>query len=79
MGVIVQKDQDDSKLNRQITADLRERATRTSREMDPDYVEDSEYTKNTKKTGHFGWIWFVLIVLAIISLVIIFMNVGIPS
>lgn len=76
MGVIVQKDQDHSRLNRQITADLREKAARTSRSLDPDYIEDSEYTKNTKKTGRFGWIWFVLIILAIASLVIIFMNIN---
>ena len=72
MGIMVQKNEDKSKLNEQINADLRERAARTSHEMDPDYVEDSEYAKNLKKTGRFSWIWAVLIVLAIISLIIIF-------
>ena len=72
MGIMVQKDEDKSKLNEQINADLRERAERTSKEMDPDYVEDSDYTKDLKKTGRFAWVWAVLIVLAIISLIIIF-------
>lgn len=72
MGIMVQKNEDNSKLNDMINADLRERAERTSKQMDPDYVEDSDYTKDLKKTGRFSWIWAVLIVLAIISLIIIF-------
>ena len=39
---------------------------------EPDLVEDSEYLRETKKTGRFGWVWLVLIVLAIISLISIF-------
>lgn len=69
---MVQKNEDNSKLNKQINADLRERAERTSKQMDPDYVEGSDYAKDLKKTGRFAWIWAVLIVLAIISLIIIF-------
>ncbi|MDO4889600.1 MAG: hypothetical protein Q4A25_02840 [Candidatus Saccharibacteria bacterium] len=72
MGIMVQKNEDNSKLNDMINADLRERAERTSKEMDPDYVEDSDYTKDLKKTGRFAWVWAVLIILAIISLIIIF-------
>ena len=72
MGIMVQKNEDKSKLDEQINADLLERAARTSKEMDPDYVEDSDYTKNLKKTGRFAWVWAVLIILAIISLIIIF-------
>ena len=72
MGIMVQKNEDNSKLNDMINADLRERAERTSKEMDPEYVEDSDYAKNLKKTGRFAWVWAVLIILAIISLIIIF-------
>lgn len=72
MGIMVQKNDDKSKLNEQINADLRERAMRASGDSDPDYVEDSEYAKNLKKTGRFSWIWAILIILAIISLIIIF-------
>ena len=72
MGIMVQKNEDNSKLNDMINVDLRERAERTSKEMDPDYVEDSDYTKDLKKTGRFAWVWAVLIILAIISLIIIF-------
>ncbi|MBQ8992423.1 hypothetical protein IJ103_02855 [Candidatus Saccharibacteria bacterium] len=72
MGIMVQKEDDNTELTKQINADLRERAERTSKEMDPDYVEDSDYAKDLKKTGRFAWVWAVLIILAIISLIIIF-------
>lgn len=77
MGVIVSKDQDRTKLQERISADLRNR-TQKSRDDDDadknlDFTEDSEYMKDTKKTGRFSWIWIVLIILAIISLIIIFL------
>lgn len=76
MGVIVTKDtEQSSKLNDRITADLREKAQETSRLSDPDMVEDAEYTQNMKKTGRFAWVWIILVVLAGISLFIIFGNV----
>ncbi len=72
MGIMMSKDEDrNSELNRRISADLRARA-QDSRRDDPDYVDDSEYVKDTKKTGKFTWVWIVLIILAIISLICIF-------
>ena len=73
MGVIVTKDEDDNtQLTERINADLRERMTRTAAvEGDPDYIEDSDYLKELKSTGRFSWIWFVLIALAIASLIFI--------
>ncbi|MBP3899601.1 hypothetical protein J6D24_02230 [Candidatus Saccharibacteria bacterium] len=72
MGIIVSKNNDEnSRLNQRITADLRERANKTALGEDPDLVEDSDYAKDLKKTGKYTWIWIVLIVLAIISLVVI--------
>lgn len=72
MGIIVSKDNDEnSRLNQRITADLRERANKTSYGEDPDLVEDSDYAKDLKKTGKYTWIWVVLVILAIISLVCI--------
>ncbi len=71
MGIMMTKDMDrDSELNSRITADLRAR-TQQTRDDDPDYVDDAAYIKDTKKTGKFTWIWIVLIVLAIISIVFI--------
>ncbi|MBR3264066.1 hypothetical protein IKF94_02445 [Candidatus Saccharibacteria bacterium] len=72
MGIIVSKNnEENSRLNERIAADLRERANKTTIGEDPDLVEDSDYTKDLKKTGKYTWIWVVLIILAIISLVVI--------
>lgn len=73
MGIIVNKDEEkNSRLTDRINADLREKMSETSKiAADPDLAEDSEYVKDMKKTGKFGWVWIVLIVLAIISLVVI--------
>ena len=76
MGVIVSKDQDRTKLQQRITENLRDRTKQSHRggaSKDPDFAEDSAYVKGFKKTGRFSWIWIVLIVLAIISLIIIFL------
>ena len=74
MGVIVNKNnQQDNELSRRISADLREKALRASGVADdeevPDFAEDSEYVQDFKKTSRFGWVWVILIVLAIISVI----------
>lgn len=75
MGIIVNKeDSKNDNLERMISADLREKATETFENGEvTDFAEDSEYVRDTARTGRFAWVWIVLIVLAIISLVIIFM------
>ena len=78
MGIIVTKDEDKkSELTRRINADLMEKSRRNSgqqgRRRDPDFVEDADYSEDLKETGKFSWIWFVLVGLALISLVIIVM------
>jgi len=71
MGIMMTKEQDrNSELNDRIAADLRTRARSSSQEV-PNYVDDSAYIKDTKKTGRFTWVWIVLVILAIISLVCI--------
>ena len=73
MGIMVEGNEEQSKLQERITADLRERSRRNSKnEGEVDLVEDSEYLKNTQKTSRFSWFWFVLVALAAVSLVIIF-------
>lgn len=70
MGIMMTKDMDrDSDLNRRISADLRSRAQTTRDDIDG--VDDSEYIKDTKKTGKFTWVWILLIILAIASLIFI--------
>ena len=72
MGVIVHKEVErNTELNNRIAADLRNRAQQSTDISDPDLAEDTDYVKNMKKTGRFGWIWIVLIALAILSLILI--------
>ena len=71
MGVIVNKENNQNdELSRRIAADLRTKAA--AADEDVDLAEDAEYLKDLKKTSKFGWVWAVLIILAILSLVSIF-------
>ena len=75
MAVIVTKRNHDTELQKRIQADMDQKMAAKGKKRDagePDLVEDSEYLRETKKTGRFGWVWLVLIVLAIISLISIF-------
>ncbi len=73
MGIIVNKtDEQDSELNRRIAAELRQRTQENSKlGANPDLAEDSEYVEQFKKTSKFGWVWIVLIALALLSLIFI--------
>lgn len=76
MGIIVNKENiKNDELSRRIDADLRTKMAGSSEIIEgetPDLVDDSEYMKNFKKTSKFGWVWIVLILLAILSLISIF-------
>lgn len=72
MGVIVNKENQNDELTRRINADLRERAVATAEANDVDLAEDAEYLRDLKKTGRFGWVWIILVVLAVLSLIVIF-------
>ena len=72
MGVIVNKENSNDELSRRINAYLRTKMTEGTGRIEgdtPDLVDDAEYMKDYKKTSKFGWVWAVLIVLAILSLI----------
>ncbi len=76
MGVIVNKNNyKNDELSRRIDADLRAKALEIAggageeRDDDIDFAEDSEYVRDFKKTGRFGWVWIVLILLAVLSII----------
>ena len=71
---MVEGNEEQTKLQERISADLRERSRRNSldEDTDVDLVEDSEYLRGTQKTGLFSWFWFILVTLAVIALIIIF-------
>lgn len=74
MGIIVNKENNkNNDLTRRIDADLKQKLSNPS-DIDgseTDFATDSEYTKDLKKTSKFGWVWVVLILLAILSLIFI--------
>ncbi len=75
MGILVEKNEDRSRLQERITADLRERAATTSKNKGGDgvdLVEDSAYIEGTKASRGTAWFWITLIVLGFIALGIIF-------
>ena len=79
MGILVKDNEERSKLQDRISADLRERAMRTNKKEgkdgDVDLVEDSAFIEETKKSHGTSWFWITLIVLALISLgIIIFLR-----
>ena len=69
MGIIVNKENNNDELSRRINADLRAKAMETvdinDDVSDPDFAEGSEYMEKFKKTSRFGWVWIVLVLLAI--------------
>ena len=70
MGIMIQQN-DRTKLQERISSDLRRRASENS-QVETDFTENTAYTKGMKKTSRFAWVWIVLVVLAIVSLFIIF-------
>ena len=77
MGILVEKDEERSKLQERIAADLRERASRTSDDDgddddDVDLEEDSALVEGTHKSRGTAIFWITLVVLALIALGIIF-------
>lgn len=76
MGIIVNKNDDQNdELSRRINADLRAKLGGNTGlihdEDDVDFVDDSEYIEDFKKTGKFGWVWVILIALAILAAILI--------
>lgn len=75
MGVIVNKENNQNdELSRRIDADLRSKMSKNSQIAgeEPDLAEDVEYLRDLSKTGRFAWVWVVLVILAILSLILIF-------
>lgn len=74
MALFVRQDQERSKLQERLAAELQEKA-RARAETDttpPDGVEDSSYIKDTKQTTTLAWVWIVVIMLAIFAGIFLF-------
>ena len=77
MGIIVNQNDNRSKLQERLAAELTEKSRRqgaggdgaTSRPENPDGVEDSAYMEGTKKTTSLAWAWVLIVIATIVVLV----------
>jgi len=76
MALFIRQDEQRTKLQERVAAELRDKAkTRAGLENNtPDGVEDSNYLKDTKSTTSLAWVWIVIVILAVASLVFIMMQ-----
>lgn len=66
MALFIRQDDNRSKLQERLAAELREKAKRTAEQNDlPDGVADSAYIKDTKTTTSLAWVWALIAVGAI--------------
>ena len=74
MGFIVNKNMEEGdELARRISADLREKQMK-SQELDAeqtDFTENTDYMKDTKRTGKWAWVWIAVAAVAVVAAVII--------
>jgi len=76
MALFIKQNEDRSKLQERLAAELQERAKKRA-EHDttlPDGVEDSQYIKGTKTTTSLAWVWIVIVALAVAAMIFIAVN-----
>lgn len=72
MALFIRQDDERSKLQERIAAELREKA-KAKGQADPtlpDGVEDANYLKDTKQTTSLAWVWVVIVAIIIVLFVI---------
>lgn len=67
MALFIRQNEDRSKLQERLAAELREKAKVRAEGMNdqPDGVSDSNYLKDTKTTTSLAWVWVVIAVIAL--------------
>jgi hypothetical protein len=69
MALFVQQNDNRSKLQERLAAELQEKARIRAQEDAgrPDGVEDSQYLKGTKQTTSLAWLWVVVVIFAVVA------------
>lgn len=67
MGLFVQRDEEQTELQRRVSASLNAKAAkrREIAQKEHDDVEDSAYMKDYKKTTGLAWVWLILAIIAV--------------
>lgn len=70
MALFIRQNEDRSKLQERLAAELQERAKqRAANDVGPDMVNDTEYMKDTKQTTSLAWVWISILVITIAACV----------
>jgi hypothetical protein len=72
MSLFINQNSNRSKLQERLAAELQEKAKRKAQAGEvgrPDGVADSAYLKDTKQTSSTAWIWIVVILLLVGSVI----------
>lgn len=66
MALFIRQDENRSKLQQKLVAELQDKAKQQSQlGDDPDGVEDTEYIKDTQQTSRYAWLWIVVAIVAL--------------
>jgi len=61
MSLFIKQDENRSKLQQEIAAELQEKLRKKAAVADqPDGVDDSQYIKGTKTTSSLAWVWALI-------------------
>lgn len=75
MALYVRQNENRSKLQERLAAELQEKAkARVEETTRPDGVDDSRYMEGTKKTTSLAWIWLVIILFVIGAIIFLIVS-----
>lgn len=76
MALFIRQDENRSKLQERLAAELREKAKARAETEAPDGVSDSQYLKGTKQTTSLASVWIAIIIAAgaVILFLMLFAN-----
>lgn len=72
MALFIRQDDQRSKLQERLAAELREKARLKSEAENnnlPDGVNDSEFLKGSRQTSRFAWVWIVVIIVVALAVI----------
>jgi cell division protein FtsX len=70
MALFIRQNEDRSKLQERLAAELQERSKQKANRTDMvDGVMDSEYIKDTKQTTSLAWLWILIVLAGMAALV----------
>ncbi len=78
MSLFIRQNDERSKLQERLAAELQERAKQRALLQDqPDGVDDSRYIEGTKRTTSLAWVWVVIAIVVVVAFVgLVILNVA---